>query len=283
VVDNGSDGRAVTKACEEFPFARAITLETNAGFSRAVNIAAREASGDALVLVNDDCICRPEFVAEIVGALSAEERVAMACGVMLDARTPGTIDTAGIEIDRTLLAFDYLNGEPATVLDGEVEPPLGPSGTAAAYLKEPFLAVGGFDERIFAYWEDVDLALALGSMGYRSALAPRAVGTHAHSATLGSGSRQKNYLMGFGRAYVMKKWGAMSLARLPGIAARELPICAGQVVLDRNAAGIRGRVAGLRAEIDPRDYPAALVDAAPGRSLAGTLRKRLARRRRLRR
>ena len=36
----------------------------------------------------------------------------MAAGVMRDARAPELIETAGIELDRTLLAYDYLNGEP---------------------------------------------------------------------------------------------------------------------------------------------------------------------------
>ncbi len=282
VVDNGSEGRAVSKACEGHSFARAITLDSNAGFSRAVNLAAREASGEALVLVNDDSVCEPGFVKEIVRPLDGASGVAMACGVMLDPKAKGLIDTAGIEIDRTLLAFDYLNGEPAKVLDGDVANPLGPSGAAAAYLKDAFWEAGGFDEQIFAYWEDVDLALSLGTLGYKCALARRAIGTHAHSATLGSGSPRKNYLMGFGRGYVLKKWGALSATRLPALIARELPICAGQLIFDRNAQGFRGRAAGLRAPVAARPYPAELIEAAPGRSLAGTLRKRLERRRRLR-
>jgi GT2 family glycosyltransferase len=282
IVDNGSEGRNVSKACEAHSFARAITLDSNAGYSKAVNLAAREASGEALVLLNDDSVCEPEFVEEIVRALDEASGVAMACGVMLDPKADGLIDTAGIEIDRTLLAFDYLNGEPAKILESDVADPLGPSGAAAAYLKDAFWEAGGFDEQIFAYWEDVDLALSLGTLGYKCALASRAIGTHAHSATLGSGSPRKNYLMGFGRGYVLKKWGALSAARLPALLARELPICAGQVFFDRNAQGFRGRGAGLRAPVAAKPYPAELIAAAPGRSLAGTLRKRLERRRRLR-
>ena len=36
----------------------------------------------------------------------------MAAGVMRDWRDPELIDSAGMELDRTLLVFDYLNGEP---------------------------------------------------------------------------------------------------------------------------------------------------------------------------
>ena len=138
----------------------------------------------------------------------------MAAGVMRDWRDRSLIDSAGMELDRTLLVFDYLNGEPVSVLDGEVADPIGPSGAAAAFDRATFLSVGGFDERLFAYWEDVDLVLRLRRLGLRCALAREALGDHEHSATLGSGSARKNYLMGFGRGYVLRKWQVLNPRRL---------------------------------------------------------------------
>ena len=57
----------------------------------------------------------------------------MTAGVMRDAVALDLIETAGIELDRTLMAFDYLNGEPVGTLDGPVADPIGPSGAAAAF------------------------------------------------------------------------------------------------------------------------------------------------------
>ncbi len=107
---------------------------------------------------------------------------------MRDWRDRSLIDSAGMELDRTLLVFDYLNGEPLTVLDRPVDDPVGPSGAAAAFDRETFVSAGGFDENLFAYWEDVDLVLRLHRLGARCALAADAIGDHEHSATLGSGS-----------------------------------------------------------------------------------------------
>ena len=113
--------------------------------------------------------------------------------------------------------------------------------------------------------EDVDLTLRLVRAGGRCALATRAVGTHEHSATLGSGSSRKNYLMGFGRGYLLRKW---SVTDSPGRALRVLAsdgvVCGGQLVLDRTAAGIRGRIDGFRAaRTVPREpYPGQLLSAA---------------------
>jgi N-acetylglucosaminyl-diphospho-decaprenol L-rhamnosyltransferase len=206
----------------------------------------------------------------------------MAAGVMRDAGAPDRIETAGIEIDRTLLAYDYLNGEPVEVLDGTVADPVGPSGAAAAFMREAFLEVGGFDERLFAYLEDVDLVLRLRRAGGSCRLARDAQGTHEHSGTLGPGSARKDYLAGYGRGYLLRKWSVLSVRRMPAVLVRELSQTAVQTVMDRNLGPVRGRVNGLRAgrRSEPYPPPEALGDPP---SLADTVRRRWRRRVRLRR
>lgn len=274
VVDNAS------KQPVKAPDVEVLRLEENRGFAAAVNIAARRAGGDALVLVNDDCVCEPQFVEEVTAALDPASGVVMSAGILLDAARPSLIDTAGMELDATLLVFDYLNGEPVSVLDGPVADPVGPCGAAAAFDRDAFLEAGGFDEVLFAYWEDVDLVLRLRAYGGRCALAKNARGTHEHSATLGSGSWQKNYLVGFGRAYVARKWGVLGPRRLPQALAADLLICFGQAVIDRNLAGARGRLAGFRAAAAGARLP--YPDDAPGVRMAETLLARARRRARMR-
>ena len=280
VVDNGSAG-AVAAACGGLPGVEVVELDRNLGYTRAVNLGVRRAGGERVVLLNDDCICDPGFVDAITAPIDPAAGVVMAAGVMRDWRDPSLIDSAGMELDRTLLVFDYLNGEPLSRLDSGVPDPVGPSAAAAGFDRATFLSVGGFDERLFAYWEDVDLVLRLRRLGFRCALAPNARGDHEHSATLGSGSARKNYLMGYGRGYLLRKWGVLTPRRVPAVLARELALCAGQAVLDRNLAGIRGRVQGYRATTAPQRYPGGLeLERASG--AIETLRRRAARRRRLR-
>ena len=284
VVDNGSTDGTTDLLARRFPEVEVIRLARNHGFSRAVNRAAAAASSETIVLVNDDCVCEPGFAARLARAVDPSRGVAMAAGVLLEARYPVTIDSAGIELDDTLLVFDYLNGYPVGVLDGKVADPLGPSGAAAAFDRSSFLECGGFDERLFAYWEDVDLVLRLRLAGARCVLVPDARAVHAHSATLGSGSARKNYLTGFGRSYVLRKWAVVSGARGAVALSREAGICAAQLVVDRSPAGIRGRLAGWRAAgLVPRHpYPASVVGRSR-RSVAAELRRRASRRRRLQR
>ena len=281
VVDNASRGH-VAELVARHEFAEHFRLEENVGFGRAVNLAAARTTDDALVLVNDDCVCEPRFVEKLVAALDPASGVIMAAGVLVGAQHTGTVDTAGMELDETLLVFDYLNGSDAASVGAGTPAPTGPCAAAAAFDAAAFADIGGFDENLFAYWEDVDLVLRLVRAGGRCALAADARGVHEHSATLGSGSREKNYLMGFGRGYVLRKWSVLkSPRRLARALVEDGVICAGQAVLDRTAAGIRGRRDGFAAAaaVAPLPYPAAVLRGNP--TMSDTLARRLRRRSRL--
>ena len=280
VIDNGSEGSAVSRLAEEHG-ARSIRLDRNEGFSIPVNRAAEQASGDALVLVNDDCVVEADFVERLAGALDPTASVVMAAGALRDVRRPDLIDTAGMELDRTMLVFDYLNGMPVAGLES-APGPIGPSAAAAAFDRSAFLAEGGFDERLFAYWEDVDLVLRLRLAGGLCAGATAIGGTHEHSATLGPGSAEKNRLMGYGRAYLLRKWGVVEPSRLASIATRDLILLFGQVIVDRNVAGVGGRLAGWKEATREQAYPEAVLAHGRGAGVAMTMRRRYARRRRLR-
>lgn len=283
VVDNAAPDGSVAPLVARYEFAECLHLERNEGFARAVNLAASGSNDDALVLVNDDCICEPSFVEKIAAALDPAAGVVMTAGVLVDAFHPETIDTAGIELDETLLGFDYLNGAPISALALSTTEPIGPCAGAAAFDRTAFAEVGGFDENLFAYWEDVDLALRLRRAGGRCLLAGDARAAHVHSATLGSGSARKNYLMGFGRGYVLRKWSVLgSPTRTLRVFASDSAICAGQLALDRTLAGVRGRRDGFAAAGNvPRErYPDDVLAGTPLSS--GRLVRRLNRRIRLR-
>jgi N-acetylglucosaminyl-diphospho-decaprenol L-rhamnosyltransferase len=282
VADNGTGSAELERAAGALEGGRVLRLESNLGYSRAVNRAAREAQGEALVLLNDDSVVDPGYVERITAPLDPAGGIVMSAGVMRDARAPGSIETAGIELDRTLLAYDYLNGEQVESLEGLIADPVGPSGAAAAFWRDAFLETGAFDEQLFAYLEDVDLVLRLRRAGGSCRLAKDARGLHEHSGTLGPGSRRKDYLAGYGRGYLLRKWNVITPGRLPGILAREFVIGGGQAIVDRNLGGLRGRVQGLRAGRPSEAYPSAEVVPDPP-SLADTLRRRWRRRARLRR
>ncbi|MEX2447403.1 MAG: glycosyltransferase family 2 protein [Solirubrobacterales bacterium] len=244
VVDNGSCDGSRELAREEFPEVELVELGRNLGFGPAINRAVAQHPADPLILLNDDVECEPRFVEALLDA--AAEGAESVAGVLTQETAPGLIDSAGVVADRTLMGFDYLHGEPVAAADSAPDP-LGPSGGAALYRLDAFRAAGGFDERIFLYYEDLDLALRLRAAGAHCRLAPEARAVHAYSASLGAGSGGKYAHTGWSRGYMLRRYGVLSSPRraLRALAA-EAAICAGQLLADRTAAGLTGRLRGWR-------------------------------------
>lgn len=244
VADNGSSDGSRELLRDEFPEVDLVELDRNLGFGRPLNMAIAAHPGDPIVLLNNDVVCEPRFLEALLEARGTAE---MAAGVLVRDRDPGTIDSAGVIADRTLMGFDYLNGERREAARS-APPPLGPTGGAALYSRAAFESVGGFDERIFAYFEDLDLALRLRAAGASCALAAEAVAVHGYSGTLGAASGAKYALTGWSRGYMLRRYRVM---RQPRDAARVLAvegaICAGQLLRDRTAKGLGGRLRGWRA------------------------------------
>jgi N-acetylglucosaminyl-diphospho-decaprenol L-rhamnosyltransferase len=243
VVDNGSSDGSPELLRERFPQVGLVELGRNLGFGPALNRAIEERPGDPAILLNDDVECEPRFVEAMLAAADGVEAVA---GVLVQEAAPELIDSAGVVADRTLMGFDYLHGEPLeTALTAP--PPLGPSGGAALYRLEAFRAAGGFDERIFLYYEDLDLALRLRAAGARCRLAGEARALHAYSASSGAASGFKYSHSGWSRGYMLRRYGVTSRPRdALRVLAAEGAICAGQLLKDRTVAGLRGRLRGWR-------------------------------------
>jgi N-acetylglucosaminyl-diphospho-decaprenol L-rhamnosyltransferase len=243
VADNGDGDGCAALLRERFPEVTRVGFGRNLGFGPALNRAIAEVGDGPIVLLNDDAVAEPRMIERLVEGAQGAEMVAAA---LLSERDHSRIDSAGVTVDQTLMAFDYLCGDPVSSLAGAADP-LGPTGGAALYDREAFDAVGGFDERIFLYYEDVDLALRLRANGASCALSPEARAVHGYSLTLGARTARKYSMTGWSRGYLLRRYGITASPRLTMQAlSRELVVCAGQLVRDRTLAGARGRIAGWR-------------------------------------
>jgi len=269
IVDNSTEGLGAELVRERFPWAMSVAFGENLGFGAALNRGVREVPGDPIVFLNDDVSAEPGFITGLTESLTPG--VGMVAGVLLSDADPSRIDSAGVVADRTLLAFDYLNGEPVEAL-GSATDPLGPTGGAALYRRSAFEQVGGFDEGIFLYYEDLDLALRMQLAGFGCRLAPDARGIHAYSETLGANTGRKYAMTGWSRGYLLRAYG---FGRRPLLLARavavEVAICAGQIVFQHTAQGARARLRGWGAGrgVPPRSIPEdGLLDISAREALA---------------
>ena len=269
VIDNGSTDGTAELVRNEFPEVTLLELGENLGFGPAINRAVEQQPADPVILLNNDAECEPRFLEALLDA--AAEGAEMVAGVMTQEASPGLIDSAGVVADTTLMGFDYLHGEPIEAAARAADP-LGPTGGAALYRHAAFRAAGGFDERIFLYYEDLDLALRLRATGARCRLAAGARAVHAYSASLGAASGQKYARTGWSRGYMLRRYGVMSqpAGALRALAA-EGAICAGQLLRDRTAKGLTGRLRGWRDAAGLEQRPVdrdALLDISLDEALA---------------
>jgi GT2 family glycosyltransferase len=163
------------------------------------------------------------------------------------ARAPEVINSAGIGVDSLGIATERLTGAPVA-LAAEPAEVFGPSACFALYRAEMLAQVGGFDERFFAYLEDVDVAWRAQAAGWSCVYEPTAIAYHRGSSSSGHASAMKYFLVGRNRMWLLAR-NATRRQLLRAVAAIALYDCAYIAYVactDRTLAPLRGRAAGLR-------------------------------------
>ncbi len=203
VVWNEGDDRKEIRV----PAGMALRVEiskTNIGFAAAANWGARVAQGLYLALLNDDAFPEPGWLEALVEGVEIGEEVGACASLMVFDQQPNIVQSAGIAMDRAAIAWDRWRGRPVAEaqIGGEV---FGASAGAALYRRQMWEQLGGFDERFFAYLEDVDLAWRAQVAGWRCLYIPEAVVRHQGSATLGESSPRKKILLGRNKVWLVAK------------------------------------------------------------------------------
>jgi N-acetylglucosaminyl-diphospho-decaprenol L-rhamnosyltransferase len=277
VADNASTDGTPERVRAAFGEVRVIELDRNRGFSVACNAGAREGTADVLVLLNNDVHCPPNFLERLTARLHADRKAGSVAGLLLLDDTE-TVESFGVTVDRTLAGYPRFRGEPRARAQAGGAVLAGPSGAAAAFRREAWDGVGGLDEAVFAYGEDVDLALRLRGVGWSSVAAPDAVAIHHGSATAVHRSQAQRYAGGFSRGYFVRRYGVLrGRAAIRTLATEAIAVTGDALVYSRDLAALRGRLAGWRAARGLPEHCAPPDDAIDeGISFAESLRLRRA-------
>ena len=246
LVDNGSTDGTTAWVRGAFPSVRLVELPENAGFAAGNNRGFEAALAPLVATINNDAIPDPDWLATLVSAATAHPDAGMFASRMVYLHDSEVIDSAGISLDPLGIAWDRGAGTPVQDdVDGEV---FGASAGAALYRRELLQATGGFDERFFAYLEDVDLAWRARWLGWEARYVTAARVRHMHSATWAEDSPLKTYHLGRNKVWLIAKnypLGAL-LRWLPLILAYDAASLPITVWRQRSLAALRGRLAGLR-------------------------------------
>jgi len=197
LVDNASSDGSVEYVRSAFPSTKILCLDANYGFCRPNNEGAKAASGEYLVLLNNDTEVTPRWLRELVEPALQDRDIVICASKMLYYDHRDTINTAGGKL--TIIGGGFYRGYGD--MDGTKYDAPGPTGFACAagllVRRDFFLGSGGFDEDYFAACEEHDLSWRAWLYGYRVAYASKAVMYHRESGTFASRSNadpQKVYL-----------------------------------------------------------------------------------------
>jgi GT2 family glycosyltransferase len=247
VCDNGSTDGTPDRLHASFPEVHVLELGANFGFAAACNRGVLAGGGEIVVLLNNDVDCRPDFLERLVAPFRDDERVG-SVGALLLKPGEGTIESFGLAADPTLAGYPRLRGLPARTAQAADPVLVGPSGAAAAFRRRAWDAVGGLDEGVFAYGEDVDLALRLRATGWMTAAASNAVAVHRGSASAVTRSAWQRYQGGFSRGYFLRRYGVLRRrTALRALATEAIAVVGDALIFSHDLAALHGRVAGWRA------------------------------------
>ncbi len=186
VVDNASRPEERERLAREAPEVRVVAFSRNLGFAAAANEGIVRTRAPYVLLVNNDAVLAPDYTARLAARLALDERLAAVQGLVVQKGT-SRIDSAGFRWNDRGEAVPILGGEDASRIHATAFEVPGISATAALFRREALtrLARHGqfFDDRFFAYYEDVDLSLRLSRAGWRFACDPQAVAWHEGSRT----------------------------------------------------------------------------------------------------
>lgn len=178
VIDNNSVDDSVHMLTTQFPALKIFPLKENVGFSKAYNIAIRQATGEYVLVLNPDTIVNQNALENSLKLLKSDAGTGAVGVRMIDGegkylkeskRGKLNLSTSIFKITGFNQLFphspffnQYYLGHLNENETHEIETLTG------AYMMMPrslYVSIGGFDERFFMYGEDIDLSNRITSAG----------------------------------------------------------------------------------------------------------------------
>jgi GT2 family glycosyltransferase len=248
LVDDASSDGSVAFVQEHYPEVRIVALPRNRGLAAGCNAGTAVARGDLLVMLNNDTEAESGWLAALVAAAAAHPHAGAIASKMLLFDRRDTLHNAGdlmgadgIPRNRGVWQKDEGQFDDSPAI-------FGGCGGGVAYRREAWEQTGGFDERLFMYLEDVDLAWRLRLLGWDAVFAPAARLYHYLSAT--GGGALASFYVGRNTIWVIAKDMPGPLIRryLGPIVRAQWRVACDALRAWRGAAArarLRGQLAGL--------------------------------------
>ena len=182
ISDNGSEDGSTELIRRRFPSITIIENGENLGFGSALNRGLGIAKGDYLLFLNSDLKLNSTCVGKLAKVLESDPNVGGTIPKILHIDQQNTINSLGVLINYTGIAYPNLLGQKDP---GYQEPFESACGGIFMLRREVYETVGGFDEDLFLYHEDHDLSWRIRLAGWHLKVAPQAIMYHHYKFNKG--------------------------------------------------------------------------------------------------
>lgn len=178
VLDNDSSDESTARALQRFPATRLVELPFNSGFAEGCNRGLRLATGDLVLLLNQDALLDTDAASRLMACSSHCPRAGVFALKVLVREEPRIVQSAGLVANQLLYACDrgYLELDEAAW--NVSVPVLGGTGAALGIRRAALVEIGELDASLFMYYEDLDLCLRARLAGWDVLYVPEAAALH---------------------------------------------------------------------------------------------------------
>lgn len=248
VVDNASADSSVHLVRDRFPQVAVIEAGRNLGFAEGCNLGIRSTDAPFVATLNNDTWVEPDWLANLVQVMQSDAQIGSCASKMVFADQPHIIDSAGVCVNTTGIAWDRLGGSTDSQDTPRPIDVFAACAGAALYRRNMLDDVGLFDPDFFIYLEDVDLSWRGQLRGWRTVYVPAARVYHVHSATARESSPLKNFHLARNRIWMVAKNypSPQFWLYLPLLLLYDLTTVPYSALLRGDTASVHGRIAALK-------------------------------------
>ncbi|WP_353988422.1 glycosyltransferase [Ruicaihuangia caeni] len=195
VVENGSGDDSAARLRTELPGVTLVESPDNLGFAGGCNLGVKASRGEFVAFLNSDAKPGPKWVSAAVEAFRADAGIAAVASRVLDWNGE-TVDYVGSALTWFGKGYKPFVGDAASGVGLDAKDVLFGTGSAMFVRRDAYLELGGFDERFFMFYEDVDFGWRLNLSGRRFRYEPSSIAYHRHHAAADKfGSHRERYFL----------------------------------------------------------------------------------------
>ena len=205
VVENASGDDSAERLRAADPDITLVESKTNLGFAGGCNLGVKSASGEYIAFLNNDAKPDAQWVRAAVDRFRASTQIGAVASRVLD-WDGNLVDYIGSALTWFGQGYKPLTAQPVPKAPEVPKDVLFGTGSAMFVRRSVFDELGGFDERYFMFFEDVDFGWRLNLRGWRYVYEPASLAFHKHHASMTPfGEFKETYLLERNALYTQYK------------------------------------------------------------------------------